>query len=84
MLQLSSMILADRPWKYFTLPNNIKVLKAAVGLLSLVASFLTNCLSCVRRRNKPSKYFWCSLPTHLCYLADKCHGVVDEADYRED
>ncbi|KAF4132382.1 putative DDE Tnp4 domain-containing protein [Phytophthora infestans] len=70
-------------WKYFTLPNNIKVLKAAVGLLSFVAAFLTNCLSCVRRRNKSSKYFWCSLSTHLCYLADISHGVVDEADYRE-
>ncbi|KAF4134649.1 DDE superfamily endonuclease [Phytophthora infestans] len=67
-------------WKYFTLPNNMKVPKSPVGLLYIVAAFLTG----VRRRIQSSKYFRCSLPTLQCYLAELSHHVVDEADYPSD
>ncbi|KAF4038669.1 hypothetical protein GN244_ATG09196 [Phytophthora infestans] len=62
----------------------MKVPKPPVGLLYIVAAFLTNCLSSVRRRIQSSKYFRCSLPTLQCYLAELSHNVVDEADYPSD
>jgi hypothetical protein len=48
----------------------MKVYQTPVGMLFIVAAFLTNCISCVRRRNKATKNFKCVLSTLEIYLAD--------------
>ncbi|KAE8959468.1 hypothetical protein PR002_g30533 [Phytophthora rubi] len=73
-----------RDWEIFTHPNNMKLFKSPIGLLYIVAAFLTNCLSCVRRRNQTSKYFRCNLPTLEIYLADLHDEDVNEDDYPSD
>ncbi|KAF4135561.1 DDE superfamily endonuclease [Phytophthora infestans] len=72
-------------WKFFSLITNMKVLKSPIATLFIIATFLTNCLSCVRRKNQASKYFRCRLPTLAVYLADLNSGeAIDEDDYPSD
>ncbi|OWZ16071.1 hypothetical protein PHMEG_00010185 [Phytophthora megakarya] len=74
-----------RYWKFFDLKSNMMLYKSPVGLLYVVAAFLTNCLSCVRRRNQASKYFRCKLPTLAIYLAGiDTNEEINEADYSSD
>ncbi|KAE9356017.1 hypothetical protein PF008_g3796 [Phytophthora fragariae] len=70
---------------WFALILNMKVLTSPIATPSLVTTFLTICLSCVRRKNQACKSFHCQPPSLEVYLAGlPGSSPINEADYASD
>jgi len=54
---------------YLKDPSHLQMLHSPIGLFLPIASFLTNCITCFKGRNRVSDYFGLSPPTLAEYLS---------------